>query len=147
MKKAQKMARLATLADLQQREAGTALAEAIKLHQKHERQLLELKQYRHEYARPLSTTNSASINAAQAQQIAAFLVNLDAIIGTMESQVQGFANDVQNKDLDWREKQQRATSFDGLAQAYVAVAQQQISVRQDLAIEEAWQARVHISSR
>ena len=141
MNKAQKLARLATLAETQQRGAAQVLAQAIQQQRKHQRQIEELILYRQDYARPLSGEQGASLTAADAKHLIAFLANLDDLIKTMERQNLELGNTVQRNEKTWYTAQQKAKSFDELAQTRFSLQQQQNEVREDLNLEDGWLAR------
>ena len=141
MNKPQKLERLATLADTQQRDASQVLAHAIHQQRKHLKQLEELVVYRQDYARPLAAESSSTLTAANAKQLVAFLANLDNLIKTMERQNLELGNTVKRNEKTWYAAQQRAKSFDDLAQKRASIQQQQNEVRADLNMEDGWLAR------
>ena len=138
MKSNNKIDRLAELADMRQRDLAQALARAVRKQDDHCGKIEELKRYRHDYAVPLS---DGSLNGANAQQIVAFITNLDSLIRNLETQRPALTAAVQDAEREWLASQHKAKSFNKLAQKALLKKQQILESRQERSLDDAWLAQ------
>lgn len=141
MKNAKKIVRLASLADMQRRDAAQTLAQAIHQQSAHRRQIEELAGYRQGYAAPLVGGADSSLNSSNAQQIVAFVSNLDNLVKTMEGQQRELLAAVQVAEQAWIASKQKAKSFEELAHKRTSLEQQTRDSREERNLDDSWLAR------
>lgn len=123
---------------MQQRDLAQVLAQAVRKQDSHRGQIEELIRYRHDYAAPLS---DGSLRGANAQQIVAFIANLDSLIRNLESQIPALAAAVKDAEKAWLVSQHKAKSFDKLAKKALLIKQQTLDSRQERSLDDAWLAQ------
>lgn len=141
MKSAKKISRIAGLADVQQRDLAQSLSSAIVKRDNHVKQIDELKRYRLDYATPLS---HGELNSANAQQIVAFISNLNNLIQTLEAQTLELTSEVRDAEAAWIESQYQAKSYNKLARERFLAEQQLLDSREERLLDDAWLARQSI---
>lgn len=110
MTRSDRMQPIKKLADTRERDAGSVVAAAQQKLQEGERRLVQLQQYREEYAARHDATVSA-MDTLRLQNYRAFLERLNEAIRQQEQAVRAAREDYERKRDAWRERSIEAKSL------------------------------------
>ena len=138
---AEQISRLGEIAAIKERQAAQEFAACLQKHTHHQRQIEELKRYRHEYATRLSGTRDTALSAGEAQQLATFIGNLDSLLVNMAAQEKHLALELQESEQTWRAPKGKVRGFEQLADKRHDKARRQAEQRRNNQSDDAWLAR------
>ena len=130
--------RIGEVAALQEKQAATKFAECASRRDKHQHQLLELRQYREEYAKRLGTQ---AMRAAEAQRISVFIAKLDDLLKTMKNRHAELSEELEVLKAQWLAAKIKSDGLQKLADNRQYEIERTQNNRNGVVIEDSWLAR------
>lgn len=115
MTRAKRLARIATISRRSERDAALSLAASGRELEASEHQLKEILAYREEYRAALRSDSSVPMSGEQAQQIRAFIVQVDTVVAALNEKIRLGRSKRDAARGNWVTTQQRANALDDVA--------------------------------
>ena len=119
MKKSKRIKPVVDLAHHHERDAAKILGQALTEVNRHEQQLVQLKQYQDEYAERFNAAGQVGESISKLNDFLAFLTKIKGAVKAQEQAVEAARSVLEEKKQFWFSKRGRSKALDGVLDKYV----------------------------